>query len=434
MQVNVQLAPKLEQVFVGPARYRVMEGGRGSSKSWGAASMLIIKALENPGAPILCARELQNSIKDSVHKLLSDTIHRMGLNSLFDIGESFLRCKNGAYFIFKGLRTNAQEIKSLEGVKYCWVEEAQKVSKNSLELLIPTIRAPGSEIWFTLNADEAEDAVYSLFIAGTPPPNSRVVKINWNDNPWFPAELEEERRYMEINDPDAYDHVWNGNCKKFAGGAIYGKLMVAMKEGDPATGQPKRICAVPYNPAFPVITAWDIGYADTLSIGFLQIVGKEPRMIDYYENHLEAIDHYVKVIKDKPYIYEAHALPHDAGHKSLRTGTTLAKQITDMGLKDATVLPVDSIESGIALVRALLPQIWMDETKCALLIKALLAYQYEYDEERGTFKDRPLHDWASHPSDMMRYMATFIARRKKPALAQPQKVTYSINQASNWMG
>lgn len=427
MEVNVQLAPKLEQVFVGPARYRVMEGGRGSSKSWGTSAMLIIKALENPNAPILCARELQNSIKDSVHKLLSDTIHRMGLNSLFDIGESFLRCKNGAYFIFKGLRTNAQEIKSLEGVKYCWVEEAQKVSKNSLELLIPTIRAPGSEIWFTLNADEAEDAVYSLFIAGTPPPNSRVVKINWNDNPWFPQELEEERRYMELNDPDAYDHVWNGNPKKFAGGAIYGKLMVASKE----TG---RITKVPYNSAFPVFDVWDLGYSDTLSIGWFQIVGKEPRCIDYYENHLESISHYTDIIKAKPYSYEAHVFPHDAGHKSLRTGTTLAQQVRDLGLgKEVIVLPVDSVESGIELVRSWLPQLWFDDVKCAPLVKALLAYQYEWDEDNGIFKKRPLHNWASHPADMLRYAATYAAR-KKPALAQPIKKQYSMGQASNWMG
>lgn len=429
MQIEVKLAPKLKDVFLGSARYRVAYGGRGSSKSWGFARMAVLKMLQEP-YPFLFGRELQNSIKDSVHKLLSDQVNKMGLSQYFDIGESFFRCKiTGSYGIFKGLRTNAAEIKSLEGVKYAWIEEAQKTSQNSLELLIPTIRMPDSELWFSLNPDEADDAVYSQFIAGTPPPRSKVVKINWNDNPWFPQELEEERRYMELNDPDAYDHVWNGNCKKFAGGAIYGKLMVAMRESDP-----KRICSVPYNPAFPVITAWDIGYADTLSICFLQLVGKEPRMIDYYENHLEAIDHYVRVIKDKPYSYEAHVLPHDAGHKSLRTGTTLAKQVTDMGLKDVIVLPVDAVESGIELVRALLPQLWMDETKCQLLIKALLAYQYEYDEERQTFKQRPLHDWASHPSDSVRYMATYLARRKKPLLAQPQKVTYSTAQASSWMG
>ena len=320
MQLNVKLAPKLEHVFVGEARYRVAHGGRGSSKSWGFADMALIEMIRNPLQPFLFARELQNSIKDSVHKLLSDRVRALGLSSLFDIGDSFFRCKNGAYGIFKGLRTNSSEIKSLEGVKIAWVEEAQKVSKDSLEILIPTIRAPGSEIWFTFNPDEDEDAVYQMFLAGSLPPRTRIAEINFCDNPWFPPELDEERMHMFANDPDSYDHVWLGKTKRFAGGAIYGKLMDAMK--NPPEGEPKRITKVPYNPAFPVTTIWDLGYSDTLSIIFEQTVGKEPRVIDYYESSLEAIGHYVEVIKAKPYSYEAHVLPHDAGHKSLRQPLT----------------------------------------------------------------------------------------------------------------
>lgn len=387
--------------------------------------MFLVEMLRNPGQPFLAARELQNSIKDSVHKLLSDQVVLMGLTALFDIGDSYFRCKNGAYVIFKGLRTNANEIKSLEGVKIAWVEEAQKVSQGSWELLIPTIRSPGSEIWATYNPDEEDDAVHQMFVINEPPPNARVVQINWSDNPWFPQELEEERAFMHQNDPDAYDHVWNGNCKKFAGGSIYGKWLVEA-EG--------RIVSVPYNPAFPVITSWDLGYADSTSIWFLQLIGKEPRLIDFYQSNLEAIDHYVKYLKSKPYMYEAHVLPHDAGHNSIRTNTTLKKQIEDMGLKDTVVLPVDAIESGIELVRQLIPQLWFDKEKCKDGLKALRAYQYEYDDDKQVFKNRPRHDWSSHCADSLRYMATYLARRKSPVLASPSKLPYSQNQPSSWMG
>lgn len=424
MQIEVKLAPKLKDVFVGEARYRVAHGGRGSSKSWGFARMAILCMLQEP-YPFLFGRELQNSIKDSVHKLLSSQVEMMGLGAYFDIGESYFRCKpTGAYGIFKGLRTNAHEIKSLEGVKRAWIEEAQKVSKESLELLIPTIRMPDSELWFTYNDDEMEDAVHQLFVVNPAPPRSRVVKINWDDNPWFPKELDEERVHMMVNDPETYDHVWNGNCRKFMNGSIYGKQMFAMKEAG-------RICKVPYNPSFPVFTAWDLGYADTTSIGFFQVVGKEPRIIDYYENHLEAIDHYVKLINAKSYNYDTHVLPHDAGHQSLRTGTTLTKQLESMGLKNVITLPQDAIASGIELVRQLLPQLWIDEG-CVKLTKALSFYQYEWDEDFKRFKDRPIHDFASHPSDMVRYAATYLARRKGIVVA-PQVKTYSRYQAGEWM-
>lgn len=208
-------------------------------------------------------------------------------------------------------------------------------------------------------------------------------------------------------------------------GSIYGKLMEEAKE---------RIVPIPYNPAFPVITAWDLGYSDTLSIGFFQLVGKEPRCIDYYDNSLEAIDHYVKMIKEKPYRYENHVLPHDAGHKSLRTGTTLKVQLEQMGLKDLIVLPVDAVETGIELVRNLIPQLWFEERKAKTLVKALSEYQFEWDEETKVYSKKPLHNWASHPCDMLRYFATHLARRKAPPVANTTQVQYSNLQPQGWMG
>lgn len=207
MKKQLELPEKLHRVFTGDARYRVALGGRGSAKSWGFARMALAKACEKPRR-ILCARELQNSIKESVHKLLSDQIEKLGLPG-FMVGESFIRHVNGSEFIFKGLRTNAGEIKSMEGIDICWVEEAQAVSEESWKVLIPTIRTAGSEIWVTFNPKKKTDPTSQRFIED-PLPDSKIVRINYPDNPWFPGELRKEMEYQKRVDLATYLHVWEG--------------------------------------------------------------------------------------------------------------------------------------------------------------------------------------------------------------------------------
>lgn len=399
--------PDWAECLFTPMRYKVLYGGRGSGKSWNIARWLVIEAAKSKKR-ILCTRELQISIKDSVHKLISDQIEALGLSSFYQVGESFIRSRTGSEFIFKGLKHNINEIKSLEGIDICWTEEAQTISQKSWDVLIPTIRKPGSEIIISFNPENEDDPTWKRFVE-LPPPDAIVRKVLYTDNPWFPDELDRERMHTQLHDLDSYKHVWLGEFKVLAAGQIYAKEMAkATEEG--------RITKVPYNPSYPVFTAWDLGYSDTTSIGFAQIVGKEPRIIDYYENNMEGLDHYVEVIKAKPYKYDMHVLPHDAGHASLRTGTTLVAQLEKMGLgtrsKDLTVLPVDAVETGIQLVRQLIPQLWFDDGKCVPLIKALRRYCYEWDEERGVFKSRPRHDLYSHPADMMRYLATYLATIK----------------------
>jgi len=200
----------------GKARYRVAYGGRGSSKSWSVARALIVKAMESK-IRILCTREVQRSIKDSVHRLLSDQIDAMGLGQYFDILQNEIRCtRTGSTFIFAGLaNTTTESVKSIENIKICWVEEAQTVSDRSWEVLIPTIRATGSEIWVTFNPSESTDPTYVRFIEN-PPPNAIVRKVNWNDNPWFPDELRQEKDYLYSIDPEAAEHVWGGNPRKMS--------------------------------------------------------------------------------------------------------------------------------------------------------------------------------------------------------------------------
>ena len=207
--MNFELPEKLLYFITENARYKVAYGGRGSGKSWSAARCLIIFAIKSK-VRILCTRQLQTSIKDSVHKLLSDSIYSMGLEPFFDITRDTIRCtETGSEFIFKGIQNNINEIKSIEGIDYCWVEEAQSVSAESWEILIPTIRKEGSEIWVTFNPDREEDATYQRFIKNSPP-NSIIQLVNYYDNPWFTDVLQKEMEYDKKVDYGKYEHIWLG--------------------------------------------------------------------------------------------------------------------------------------------------------------------------------------------------------------------------------
>lgn len=208
-----------------PSRYKVAYGGRGGAKSWGIARVLIAKAYAEP-LRILCARELQLSIQESVHKLLSDQIHALGLDAAFDIQRATIKGANGSEFVFSGIKSDPNKIKSMEGVDICWVEEAAKVSEESWQTLIPTIRKPGSEIWVSFNPEEETDPTFQRFVVNTPP--GAVVRcISWSDNPWFPEELHKEMDYLYSVDPDAAAHVWGGACRKVTDAQVLrGKYVV----------------------------------------------------------------------------------------------------------------------------------------------------------------------------------------------------------------
>ncbi|KKN34830.1 hypothetical protein LCGC14_0789710 [marine sediment metagenome] len=197
-----------------PYRYKTAFGGRGSAKSWTFARTLLIKAQQLP-LRILCARELQNSIKDSVHRLLVDQIEEMGMNDGFDVLTTEIRSKTGALFLFEGLKHNVTRIRSMEGLNIVWVEEAEKVSSRSWEVLIPTMRMKGSEIWASFNPDDENDPTYQRLIVN-PPPRSLVMNVGWRDNPWLPQELIDEKDYLYRVDPDAADHVWGGEFRSLS--------------------------------------------------------------------------------------------------------------------------------------------------------------------------------------------------------------------------
>ncbi|MFA4826480.1 MAG: PBSX family phage terminase large subunit [Methanoregula sp.] len=206
------LTPRKFQFLYRPSRYKVAFGGRGGGRSWQFARGLLICAT-NGRERVLCTREYQNSIKESVHYILKNQIERMGLSSLFTIKEQSITGPHDSEFVFAGLKSDPHKIKSTEGITKCWVEEAEKVSKASWEMLIPTIREPDSEIWVGFNPDLESDPTYQMFIIDQNP-DAVVQKINWRDNPWFPEVLQKERDYMRGIDLDAYMHIWEGECRK----------------------------------------------------------------------------------------------------------------------------------------------------------------------------------------------------------------------------
>ncbi|WP_283149001.1 PBSX family phage terminase large subunit [Silvimonas soli] len=216
--INLEFAPKFAPLFK-PKRYKVFHGGRGGAKSWEIARALVLLA-SCKKLRILCAREVQNTIKDSVHKLLKDQIESLGLLPWFTITDTSIKSTTGSEFIFKGLRYDVQGVKSTEGIDICWVEEAQTVSADSWEVLIPTIRKEGSEIWISFNPKEEVDPTYQRFVLN-PPDDSVVVEVNYCDNPWFPEVLRKEMEYCKRVDFDAYEHIWLGKPRKISAAVIF---------------------------------------------------------------------------------------------------------------------------------------------------------------------------------------------------------------------
>lgn len=232
VSVNLILPAKMAGLEV-PHRYKVFYGGRAGTKSWSVARWLVTLAARER-IRVLCCRELQKSIKDSVHRLLVDQIEALGLEPFYDTPKSEIRCTStGSLFIFEGLAHNVTKIKSLEGIDICWVEEAQRVSEDSWKTLIPTIRKAGSEIWVTFNPDLETDPTYQRFVINTPP-HTKLVKLGADDNPWLSQEMKDERDHLYRVDPDAAAHIWGGEIRTSSDAQIlHGKCKVeAFKPGE----------------------------------------------------------------------------------------------------------------------------------------------------------------------------------------------------------
>lgn len=381
-----------------PHRYKVYYGGRGGAKSQTFAIVLLMLGMQRP-IRVLCAREVQKSIRDSVKRMLDDEIDRLGMRGFYVSTEMEIRGRNGTLFIFSGLQ-NPVGLKSLKGITHCWLEEAETLSERSLDIIGPTIREEGSEIWISFNPDRVNAPVWQQFVVNQPD-DALVVKVGWEDNPWFPDVLEKERLKCLRLSAEKYDWIWNGNPREMTEGSYYGKyLMKAREEG--------RITTVGVEPSLLVNTAWDLGVGDATSIWFFQYmpIGSvgEWRFIDYYEASGEGLPHYAEVLASKGYRYGKHIGPHDLAVRELGSGKSRIETARSLGInfEVARNLPV---LDGIDAVRAILGASWFDKDKCKDGIAALFAYRKERDEQNACWKRTPLHDWTSHCADAMRYAA-----------------------------
>jgi phage terminase large subunit len=387
--------------------------------------MLLLQGAQSPQR-ILCAREVQKSLKDSVHQLLTDQIQMMGLESFYEITESEIRGKNGTLFLFAGLKNNSiASIKSFEGVTRCWVEEAQTVSKRSWDILIPTIRAPESEIWITFNPELETDETYQRFVVHAPD-NCASVKVNWDKNPWFPDTLRIEKDSLKHRDPASYNVVWEGLCRQTVDGAVFAREMQMTElEG--------RITRVPYDPTKPVHAVFDLGWADATAIWFLQFIGMETRLIRYVEGTQKTISEYLATMQSFGYVYDTLWLPHDAENKTLAANGRSIEEIVRAAGYKTRIIPRTPVADSINAARTMFRSCYFDRENCHEGLQCLRHYRYEVDPETGQFSRNPLHDHYSHGADAFRMIGLMVNEPRKPVKKQLNQQLYA-NSNLSWMG
>lgn len=422
--------PEALRFLFTPSRYKIAFGGRGSAKSWSCARALLLIGADPgllwPGRTdavrILCGRETQKSISDSVHKLLSDQIKALEFDSFYRVQQSTIEGANGTQFLFAGLKHNISNLKSTESVDIAWIEEAQGVSHNSWEVLIPSIRKEKSEIWASLNPDLESDATYQRFIVD-PPPGAIVRKVNYTDNPWFPDVLKAEMELLKERDRDAYEHVWMGSCISVLAGAIYADELRALDREN-------RVTRVLYDRTRPVDTYWDLGWGDCTSIFFAQSFPFEYRVIDFLENSRKPLSWYIGELQRRGYVYGTHYLPHDARAHQLGSGRSVEELMREAGLRVRIVEQL-RVADGINAAREIFPQCWFDGEKCRDGLQHLRHYKYGENKAIGGPTREPLHDEHSHAADAFRVMGVAM---KPPAKEGPRNaIELPYYGESGWM-
>ena len=399
--IDLQIPEQYKELFQPSKKWRhiVYKGGRSSGKSTQIAISRLVKG-SHTKLRGLCTREIQNSIQESVYKLLCDQIDKMGLNDWQKFNDRLVNRRTGSEIFFKGLHNNIQSIKSIEGIDWCWVEEAQSVSAESINTLIPTIRKEGSELIWSYNPLTEHDAVQEL-IVDKADERTYVRHINSDEvEQLLSPEIIAEREKMKVDNPDMYAHVWLGQPLTSKTGTVFGK-QIAQAEID------GRIGSVPYDASAGTYTAIDLGIGDSTAIWWFQIIGQEIHFIDHYESSGEELGHYISVIKNKPYNYTTHYLPHDAKQRELQTGLTRVEFFENNGIHNIEVLRPTNFTLGQddinMIARPKFSKVWIDRDKCARGLQCLRAYHYEYDEKNKLLKDKPEHDWSSHSSSAFIY-------------------------------
>lgn len=422
LRVNV---PRALKPLLAPARYKGAYGGRGGAKSHFFAEQIIARCYARR-TRVVCIREIQKSIKDSVKQLLVDKICSLGLEREFVVLETEIRGPDDSLIIFRGMQSyNADTIKSLEGYDIAWVEEAQTLSALSLELLRPTLRKPGSEIWASWNPRHRTDPV-DMFFRKHPHPEAVSVLVNWRDNPWFPEVLRKEMEHDTEVDPDIAEHVWEGGYG-LQRGAILGRwVSQADKE--------KRIhdCVV-YDPQGPAIEiSSDLGWRDTATWWFWQRRVGGFSVLDFdMDSGLDASDWIERLerrLAERGWPLGKFWLPHDARTKTFLSKHSAIEQFAKkFGSAKCGIVEMTSKADRINAARTVIKRCEFHATNCEQGVDALRAWQFEFNPDLQVFTKEPLHDWASHPSDgysygcqVMQGIAPPPPPKPKPELINPK--------------
>jgi phage terminase large subunit len=398
-RLHIQTAPVFEPLLA-PARYKGAYGGRGSGKSHFFAESIIDECIVHPGTAVVCIREVQRTLTQSAKRLIEQKISQLGVGPLFRILDDRIEAPGKGLIIFQGMQDHtAESIKSLEGFRIAWIEEAQTLSHRSLALLRPTIRTENSEIWASWNPRRKSDAI-DEFLRQEKPPGAVVVEANWRDNPWFPEVLVSERQIDQERYPERYDHIWEGGyAKAFEGAYFAAGLNEAKAQG--------RIGRVSADPLLPLRAFFDLGgsgaSADAMAIWIVQWVGQEIRVLDYIEGMGQVLAYYVDELRRRKYERAILYLPHDGVNANAITGKRYEDHLREAGF--SVEPPVKNQGVGAAMmrveaVRRLFPRMWFNEVTTEAGRDALGYYHERRDDDRQIGLG-PSHDWSSHAADAL---------------------------------
>jgi phage terminase large subunit len=426
--LKIQTAEVFEPLLY-QSRYKAAHGGRGSGKSHFFADLLIEDSLCEKGLRSVCIREVQKSLKDSAKRLIEDKLqeHRLGEADGFRVFREVIETPGDGIITFQGMQDHtAESIKSLEGFKRAWGEEAQTLSARSLSLLRPTIRANGSQLWFSWNPRRKNDPVDEMFRGGVLPTGAVVVKANWSDNPWFPSVLEQERQDCLRDKPDQYDHIWEGGYAGVTEGAYYAQCLAEAK----AKG---RIGNVAHDPLMTYRAIFDIGgtgaKADAVAIWICQFVGREIRVLNYYEAVGQPLATHVAWLRANGYGNALIVLPHDGSTNDKVYDVSYESAFRAAGF-EVTVIPNQGKGAAAMRVesaRRLFPSIWFNKDTTQGGIDALGWYHERKDETRNIGLG-PEHDWSSHGADAFGLMCVAYEAPQEPAQRRVSA------RRGSWMG
>jgi phage terminase large subunit len=394
-----------------PKRYKGAFGGRGSGKSHFFGQWLVVQCLTEPGTRAVCIREVQRTLAQSSKQLIESKIRELGVIDQFEITNEAIRTPGNGLIMFAGMQNHtAESIKSLEGCRIAWCDEAQALSERSLSLLRPTIRVDGSELWFSWNPTRKSDAV-DILLRQSPPANASVVRANWRDNAFWNDTLEEERKLELSKYPERYDHVYEGGYATAWAGAYFAKQLAEAKAE-------KRITKVIRDPLLPLRAFFDIGgagaQADAMSIWICQFVSQSIYVLDYIEGQGQVLAYYAQELRSRGYDKAICTLPHDGINANNITGKRYVDHLREAGFDCDDPVPNQGRGAAglrIEAVRRIFNRCWFNNAPTATAKDATEAgrdalgfYHERKDEERNVGLG-PEHDWSSHAADAFGLMA-----------------------------